>query len=148
MAKKNIRRRPHPAELPEGGEGGGGGVFHWPGYGPQELPVDFVATKAVSLLTREIGRLRARLHSVESQMLDVQFGTVIGGPNELPAPEIDSGGTGGVPRPRPDPELPVGPYVSHLVKDIGSLQAQMKALDTKFTRSFDALKQAISGLRQ
>jgi hypothetical protein len=102
----------------------------------------------VTLLTRELVRLRARLHSVESQMLDASFASIIGGPNELPAPELDGGGGGGViPIPRPDPELPVGPSLSRFARDIASLQGQMKALDSKLTRSFNSLKETIIAMK-
>lgn len=48
-----------PNELPEGGEGGGGGVFPRPGE-INELPIDF------SRFFREISQLSTRLSSLES----------------------------------------------------------------------------------
>ncbi len=81
-----------PAELPGPDDTGTGGGFRipFPKELPQELPV-FVA----SSLIYEILRVRNRLNAIENAAIVARFGRfggVVGGPNELPAPD-DGGGT-------------------------------------------------------
>jgi hypothetical protein len=134
-----------PNELPEGGEGGGrGGVFPGRGPNPAELPIDFVSRGRVNTaLLTEVVRLRNRLHNFETQQLIGSVlgraATVIGGPNELPPPEIDEGGGfgGGVIPPIPEiNEIPIDRFA----RDLTARMARLENLIAGLARQIEGLK--------
>jgi hypothetical protein len=143
-----------PNELPEGGEGGGGGILGWwPGRPiPSELPPDYFSRDRLSTaLVSEILRVRNRLHQIENRNLVASIlgrrSSVIGGPNELPIPEGGEGGEGGIgpvfPGENPA-ELPIidqlarqqmtqlatriGAFESRIVGLLGNLQKEIESL--------------------
>jgi hypothetical protein len=119
----------HPNELPEGGEGGGGGVHVNPGEFPQELPVDSHLHESISQLLREVLVLKQRINVLESNHLTTAIttragirGTGIGGPNELPEGGEGGGGFGGIHPGEFPQELPVD-YTTHLSQITDKLSA-------------------------
>jgi hypothetical protein len=131
MAEEEIRRN-NPAEFPEGSEGGGTGVIHRPGGEIAEYPA-FARAVGYEALMSEMTRVRARLASIEEQLLTVG---IRGGhpprPNEYPEGSEGTGaGVGGlvgghIPRPEIH-EYPVD-LLASIVDRLSAIEAQLTSL--------------------
>ncbi len=112
----------NPAELPAELEGGGSGVFHFPGRGPNPAELPIFSSISVTELANELFRVIDRVHVLETAQLALRLRRPgVGNPAELPVfstrarflpnelPEGGEGGGGGrVPRPGGEiAELPV-----------------------------------------
>lgn len=142
---------PKPAELPEGGEGGGSGRIRLrPGGvgGPNEIPPIELSSSFRNLL-HEVFSLRNRVHALESDMLASRLGggfaRAVGGPNELP--EGGEGGGGGI-IVRPPKEIAELPAFDRSVAAITGLVERFAALEKKVTDSFQALSTRIDALKR
>lgn len=114
-----------PNELPEGGEGGGGGIRFPKGEFPQELPVAQRINQAA--LLQEVLNVRGRLHQLENAQLiqsvtgQTTLPQAIFHPQELP--EGGEGGGGGIiVHPGEFPaELPVAERFTALERQVATL---------------------------
>lgn len=137
---------PKPAELPEGGEGGGGTRLRpRPGGigGPHELP-PFEFTGSFRNLLQEVFSLRNRVHSIENDMLATRLGgtfSTVGGPNELPA-ELGDGGGGVIFR--PPKEIAELPAFDRTLAAIGTLTDRLTTLE----KSVQTLSTRVEALKR
>ena len=140
--------------LPEGGEGGGGG-FPWGGWRgefPQELPAGILRERATIGLLREVLVVRARLQRLENaQIASAILGRGaaaaawgVGGPNELPEGG-EGGGGGGWPGEFPGEiaELPVDRVVFQQIAD---LEARFSAFEERVGAVLKRLEEQVQKL--
>jgi hypothetical protein len=129
----NIDR---PNEFPEGGEGGGGGVFR-PRPGINEFPL--FETQISSVVLQEVLRLRERVHGLENRLLLGGVGSRGGSieafaarynPAEFPEGDGGDGGGGIIHRGPGIQELPAGPYWENFAQEVSLLRQQMVGLSS------------------
>jgi hypothetical protein len=145
----------HPAELPEGESGGGGGrIPRRPGGigGPNELPIDWMRISASQLIS-EVFRLRDRVHALESNNLAVRMragGRSFFNPAEMPVPEGEGGGGGGWHFP-PEiheiheiNELPISQFVTELT----GLVARFTQFERQVTQQLATIAQRLDTMKK
>jgi hypothetical protein len=151
-----------PNELPEGGEGGGGGFTWggWRGEWPAELPVVYRREQAVAGLLREVLAVRARLTRLENAQIAASVmggggGAMmmaafdVGGPNELPeGGEGGGGGGGGIGswggwRGEFPQEIPVDRTILQMVAE---LEARFSAFEGRVVAALEQLEAQVQKL--
>jgi hypothetical protein len=140
----------HPAELPEGGEGGGSGHIRFrPGVGgPNELPPFVTAGLSSRYLIAEILNLRNRVHTLETNAVVMRLsGASSFLPNELPEGGEGGGGTGIFHPPKEIAELPIDSIVT-LVSQVASLSQRLATLETNLLQSIQALQVRVDALKR